>query len=212
MGLSGIVNEEIGRQLHIELNLRRELSFPEQRVVEQWHAVVHFTDEDSDLEDDFSGQVVGHAHVVKCRLGEPAVFDILDSLEADLHTVSAAVIDPRSGYPTEEVDDAIEGFGQDFLILNRVQIAKGFRGRGIGRWFAAEVINTLSPGACFVATYPAPMDDSEGLARKRVETKLRHVWSEIGFEPLNSDIMILDLNLNTLDERLQGLRQKFGAL
>lgn len=48
------------------------------------------------------------------RLGEPQVFDILDSLEADLHTVSSAVIDPASGDPTEEVEDAVEGFGQDF--------------------------------------------------------------------------------------------------
>ena len=129
MGLSGIGNDEIGSQLQIELNLRRALSFPEQRIVEQWHAAAYFTDDDSDLEDDYDGgQAVGHAHVVKCRLGEPAVFDILDSLEADLHTVSAAVIDPRSGYPTEEVEDTIEGFGQDFLILNRVQTSKGFRG------------------------------------------------------------------------------------
>ncbi|MDJ0458018.1 hypothetical protein PUN71_012460 [Arthrobacter sp. NQ7] len=93
-----------------------------------------------------------------------------------------------------------------------MQIAKGSRGRGIGRWFAAEVINTLSPGVGFVATYPAPMDDSEGLARKRAESKLSSVWSEIGFEPLNSDIMVLELNLITLDEKLEGLRKKFGAL
>ncbi|MEZ2391757.1 hypothetical protein AB6813_19850 [bacterium RCC_150] len=212
MDLSGIVNAEIGGQLRIELNLRRELSFPGHRLVEQWHAAAYFTDENADLADDDDGQVVGHAHVVKCRLGESEVFDILDSLEADLHTVSSAVIDPVSGHLAEEIEDEIEGFGQDFLILNRVKMAKGWRGRGIGRWFAAEVINTLSPGAAFAATYPAPMDDLEGPARKRAESKLRNVWGDIGFRPLSADVMILDLNVVTLDEKLHGLREKFGAL
>ncbi|MBT2520156.1 hypothetical protein [Arthrobacter sp. ISL-28] len=131
MDLSGIVDGENGGQLRIELNSRRELSFPEQRLVEQWHAAVYFADDSADLEDEDDAQIVGHAHVVKCRLGEPAVFDILDSLEPDLHAVSAAVIDPVSGCPTEEVEDEVEGFGQDFLILNRVQMAKGWRGEAL---------------------------------------------------------------------------------
>lgn len=212
MDLSETADGEIGGQLRIELNLRTELSFPEYRLVEQWHAALYFTDENAQLKDEDSGQIVGHAHVVKCRLGEPAVFDILDSLEADLHAVSAAVIDPDSGYPTGEVEDAVEGFGQDFLILNRVQLAEGLRGRGIGRWFAAEVINYLSSGAAFVATYPAPMNDSEGLERKRAQSKLRKVWGDLGFRPLKGDVMILDLNVVTLDEKLQRMRQKYGAL
>lgn len=56
------------------------------------------------------------------------------------------------------------------------------------------------------------MDDSEGLARKRAQSKLTNVWGDIGFRPLNGDVMILDLNVVTLVEKLQGLRQKFGAL
>lgn len=209
MDLSGIVDSQIGGQVRIELSLRRELSFPEHRLVEQWHASAYFTDDSDDP--DGEGQVIGHAHVVKCRLGEPQVFDILDSLEADLHTVSSAVIDPASGDPTEEVEDAVEGFGQDFLILNRVHMAKGWRGRGIGRWFAAEVIDSLSPGADFAATYPAPMDDSQGLVRKRAEAKLRSVWSDIGFQTLSGDVMILDLNLVTFEDRLRTMRKKFGV-
>lgn len=209
MDLSGIVDSHIGGQVRIELSLRRELSIPEHRLVEQWHASVYFADDSDDP--DGEGQIIGNAHVVKCRLGEPHVFDILDSLEADLHTVSSAVIDPASGDPTEEVEDAVEGFGQDFLILNRVHIAKCWRGRSIGRWFAAEVIDSLSPGADFAATYPAPMDDSQGLVRKRAAAKLRSVWSDIGFQALSGDVMILDLNLMTFEDRLRTMRMKLGA-
>jgi hypothetical protein len=211
MDLSGIVDSEIGRQIRIDLRLRRELSFPEHRLVEQWHACAYLTDDNVDSDGEVKGQVIGHAHVVKCRLGEAQVPDILDSLEADLHAVSSAVIDPVSGYPTAEVEDAVEGFGQDFLILNRVQMARGCRGRGLGRWFAAEVIGSLSPGADFAATYPAPMDDLEGLARKRAESKLRSVWGDVGFQALSGDVMILDLNLVTLEDRLVTMRKKFGA-
>lgn len=211
MDLSEIVDSEIGRQLRIELSLRRELSFPEHRLVEQWHAGAYFTDDHEDPDSEGKGQIIGHAHVVKCRLGEAQVPDILDSLEADLHAVSSAVIDPVSGYPTEEVEDAVEGFGQDFLILNRVQMAKGWRGRGIGRWFAAEVIDSLSPGADFATTYPAPMNDLQGQARKRAESKLRRIWGDIGFQALSGDVMILNLNLATFEDRLRTMRNKFGA-
>jgi GNAT superfamily N-acetyltransferase len=209
MDLTGIVDSRIGGQVRIQLSLRRELTFPEHRLVEQWHASAYFTDDNDDPNGE--GQVIGHAHVVKCRLGEPQVFDILDSLEADLHTVSAAVIDPATGDPAEDVEDAVEGFGQDFLILNRVHMAKGWRGRGLGRWFAAEVIDSLSPGAAFAATYPAPMDDSQGLIRKTAEAKLRSVWSDIGFQTLSGDVMILDLNLVTFEDRVRTMRKKFGA-
>ena len=90
-------------------------------------------------------------------------------------------------------------------------MAKSWRGRGIGRWFAAEVIDSLSSGADFAATYPAPMDDSQGLIRDKAEAKLRSVWSDLGFQTLSGDVMTLDLNLVTFEDRLRTMRKKFGA-
>jgi GNAT superfamily N-acetyltransferase len=147
------------------------------------------------------------------RCGRPAgrTPATLADLVPGTGTVGSAVIDPASGDQTEEFEDSVQGFGQDFLILNRVHMAKGWRGRGIGRWFAAEVLDSLSPGADFAATYPAPMDDSQGLVRKRAEAKLRSVWSDIGFQTLSGNVMILDLNLVTFEDRLRTLRKKFGA-
>lgn len=55
------------------------------------------------------------------------------------------------------------------------------------------------------------MDDSQGLERQRAEPKLRRVWSDIGFQPLSGDVMILDLNLVTFEDRLRTLREQFGA-
>lgn len=75
------MDSEIGSQIHIELSSRRELSLPEDRLVQQWHANAYFTADNGDPD----RKVIGHAHVVKCPLGRGQVFDILDSLEADLH-------------------------------------------------------------------------------------------------------------------------------
>lgn len=212
MDLSQITDSDIGRQVRIDLSLRKHLGSVEHRLVEQWQATAYFTADAQDLDDDADDNVIGYAHIVKCRLRENQVPDLLDFIEADLHTVSSAVLDPESGYPTEEVAAETEGFGSDFLILNRVEIAKSWRGRGLGRWFAAEALDTLSHGADFAATYPAPIDESRGEARKAAENKLRDVWGDIGFQPLSGDVMILDLNLVTLDSTLQSMRKKFGAL
>ncbi|MGO4236935.1 hypothetical protein [Pseudarthrobacter sp. YAF2] len=55
------------------------------------------------------------------------------------------------------------------------------------------------------------MDDSDGLVRKRAEARLRSVWSDIGFQTLSGDVMILDLNLVTFEDRLRTMRKKFGV-
>ncbi len=80
------------------------------------------------------------------------------------------------------MEDILEGFGENFLILDRVEMLPRWRGRGLGRWFAAEAIEVLSDGGPFVAIYASPMDESEGTARRRAESKLKGVWGDIGFE------------------------------
>jgi GNAT superfamily N-acetyltransferase len=182
------------------------LSLPEDRLVEQWNAALHLSDEDDDHE-----QVIGNAHIVRCRLGDPTVFDLLDALDGDLSAVASVVLDPSSGEPAGPVEDMIEGFGENFLILDRVEMLPGWRGRGLGRWFAAEAIEVLSDGGTFVAAYAAPMDDSEEIERRRAESKLKGVWGDIGFKPVRGNVMVLDLALVTLSNKLAELRSDFGV-
>jgi hypothetical protein len=54
------------------------------------------------------------------------------------------------------VEDLMEGFGENFLILDRVERLPWWRGRGLGGWFAAEAIEAWSDGGTFVATYASP--------------------------------------------------------
>lgn len=176
---------------------------PEDRLVEQWSAALRLSDEDD------NDQAIGHAHIVRCRIGDPRVFDLLDALDGDLSAVASVVLDPLSGEPAGPVEDMIEGFGENFLILDRVELLPGWRGRGLGRWFAAEAIEVLSDGGTFVAAYAAPIDDSEGLERRRAESKLKRVWGDIGFTPICGNVMVLDLALVTLSRRLAELRSDF---
>lgn len=189
----------------VGLSVRRALSLPEDRLVEQWNAALYLAEEDD------NEQVIGHAHIVRCRIGDPRVFDLLDALDGDLSAVASVVLDPSSGEPAGPVEDMIQGFGENFLILDRVEMLPGWRKRGLGRWFAAEAIEVLSDGGTFVAAYAAPMDDSEGTERRRAESKLKGVWGDIGFKPLRRNVMVLDLALATLSNKLAELRSDFGV-
>jgi GNAT superfamily N-acetyltransferase len=198
-------DSQIGSFLSVRLSVRRALSSPEDRLVEQWSAALYLSDKDADE------QVIGNAHIVRCRIGDPRVFDLLDALDGDLSAVASVVLDPFSGEPAGLVEDVIEGFGENFLILDRVEMLPGWRGRGLGRWFAAEVIEVLSDGGTFVAAYAAPMDETEGSERRRAESKLKGVWGDIGFEPISGSVTVLDLALVTLSNRLAELRGSFGV-
>lgn len=198
-------DSQIGSSMSVRLNLRRALSLPEDRLVEQWNAALNLSDEDD------GEQVIGNAQIVRCRIGDPRVFDLLDALSGDLSAVALAVLDPFSGEPAGPVEDMLEGFGENFLILDRVEMRPGWRGRGLGRWFAAEAIEVLSDGGTFVATYASPIDESEGTERRRAESELKGVWGDIGFEALSGNVMVLDLGLVTLSNKLDELRSGFGV-
>jgi GNAT superfamily N-acetyltransferase len=198
-------DSQLGSFLSVRLKFRRELSLPEDRLVEQWNAALYLSDEDD------NETAIGRAHIVRCRIGDPSVFDLLDALDGDLSAVASVVLDPYSGHPVEPVEDMLQGFGENFLILDRVEMLPTWRRRGIGRWFAAEAIEVLSDGSTFVAAYASPMDESEGTERRRAASKLKGVWGDLGFEPVSGHVMVLDLNLVTLSNKLKELRRAFGV-
>jgi hypothetical protein len=71
-------DSQIGSSMSVRLNFRRALSLPEDRLVEQWNAALNLSDEDD------GEQVIGNAQIVRCRIGDPRVFDFLDALSGDL--------------------------------------------------------------------------------------------------------------------------------
>jgi hypothetical protein len=58
---------------------------------------------------------------------------------------------------------------------------------------------------------PSNMDESEGTERRRAEPKLQGGRGDIGFEPLSGNVMVLDLSLVTLSNKLEQLRSGFGV-
>lgn len=209
-----IPDSELAWHLRIDLSVRRSLGDPDGTVLERWAA-------DLVLEDEEDGEpltTIGSAHLVRCQLGVPGMAMRLDDETVDLGIVGAAVLDHR-GEPAPALGD-LGGIGDRLLILDYVVLEPAWRGRGIGRWFAAELLETLSPGALFAATMASPISDTEddgetdrgeALARRRAELKLRKTWADIGFEQVSGSIMVLDLGLVALGERLAVLRTVFGA-
>lgn len=116
--------------------------------------------------------VVALMHIVKGSLLDPSLWDQLDALEADLEAVASAVLDPEAGDLKEEVEARLLGSGSSLLVLNSVTLGTEWRGHGVGVLLAGMALQVLGTDAVCVATYPAPLDGSEGQARTRAIGKL----------------------------------------
>lgn len=96
--------------------------------------------------------------------------------------------------------------------MNSVTLASRWRGYGIGALLAGEAILALDGDAHCVATYPAPLDGSQGAARERAVRKLQRVWAQIGFEPFEQGVWILDPAMVELQDAVSRLRSNFGLI
>ncbi|AMM31667.1 hypothetical protein SA2016_0982 [Sinomonas atrocyanea] len=204
MDLSTGADGGLGARLRLDLALRRSRGPQADRSVEQWTAALVLGDDDG-----MDPEILGHAAIVRCVLGLPEMAEMLDGEDAGLGTAAAAVLDPCTGEPALPLQKSLLGQGDRFLVLDSVEFEPGWRRRGIGRWFAAEALAALAPGAMFAAAIAAPMDDTEGLERKRAEAKLRRVWADLGFEPLSRGVMVLDLGTATRGEKIAVFRTMF---
>lgn len=101
--------------------------------------------------------------------------------------------------------------GNRILILNSVVCDKRFAGRQIGRWVAAEAIESLRADVALVAALAGPLDDSKGVERSRREARLRDVWASLGFVDIGDNVMVLNPALRSSHEALVTLRERFGA-
>jgi hypothetical protein len=142
-------------------------------------------------------------------------FSLLDGEEADLGLVAGTIFNVRSGRLDQELDDLIEPLGSRILILNSVRLARHWRGFGLGVLLAGTAIRKLSGGARAALCYPAPLgetdeDELSEARRERAIAKLGKVWAQLGFEHFRDGVHVLDLNLVTLEERLEQLHEKAG--
>jgi hypothetical protein len=177
--------------------------------VENWHVTVtaHVWTEDNSAD---RTEDVAHLHLVKGSLVYESLWDDLDATEADVSTVASAILDIKADDLRDEVLDRVDGSGSSVLILNSVRLATRWRGFGIGALIAGQAILGLDGDAHVVATYPAPLDGSEGEARDRAVRKLQGVWTRLGFSHLRDGVYILDPARKDLQEAMDQMRAGVG--
>jgi hypothetical protein len=76
-----------------------------------------------------------------------------DAQSGDLESIASGVLD--DGEYSDAFQETIDCSVGDLLILDRVFLARPWRGFGLGPVFAAEAIRRLSGGCCAVAPSPA---------------------------------------------------------
>lgn len=181
-------------------------------AIQSWYVTATAHDwDDRDGEGDPRPEIVADINIVKGSLDDGSLWLQLDAMAADLEAVATSVLDPDTGDLRPEVEDVVHAaVGSQLLILNSVTVHEPWRGYGVGALLAGEAILALDGDAQCVATYPAPLDPSEGLERTRAVIKLERAWAQIGFKPLHEGVWVLDPGTNELGDAVDRLRSILG--
>lgn len=210
MDASELTDHELGREMELRLECYRNLADADAGLYEVWSATGVLADMADDEQDDPDVEVV-RVRLVRCSLGGPDLWRVLDGLEADLGTVASVLLDTESGEVKDELN-VVPGLGSHLLILDKVECDSRFQGRQIGRWIASEAIGALTPGTEIVGAIAAPLNCSDDAVQKRASAKLRKVWASVGFVDVERrrHVMALNPDLRTTHDRRAVLRERFG--
>lgn len=161
---------------------------------------------------------VGGIEVVRVDLDQTrSPFGVLDGEDAELGRIAEVIFDPASGQLDPTLDAQLEPLGSRLLILKSVRLTPAWQGFGLGVLLAGIAIKTLSGGVraavCDPMPLPDPQDadidvDADPVEREVAVAVLSEVWTQLGFEHFRDGVHVLDLNLVTLDERLEWLRKR----
>ncbi|MER6421130.1 hypothetical protein [Streptomyces sp. NPDC001137] len=124
---------------------------------------------------------------------------VADAELGDLESIAAAVLD--DGEYSAAFQEAIDSPVGDLLILDRVFLARPWRGFGLGPVFAAEAIRRLFDGCCAVAAepgmaeWPDNRDEVSDADRTTAKAKVAALWESIGFHAFHGGVQLLDTSL-----------------
>ncbi|MGW8743657.1 hypothetical protein [Streptomyces sp. NPDC055794] len=124
---------------------------------------------------------------------------VADAQSGDLESIAATVLD--DGEYSEAFQETIDCPVGDLLILDRVFLARPWRGFGLGPVFAAEAIRRLSGGCCAVAAepgiaeWPENRDEVSDADRAAAKAKIAALWESIGFHTFHGGVQLLDTSL-----------------
>jgi hypothetical protein len=138
---------------------------------------------------------------------------LLDGWDAELGHIAPVIFDMEDGGLDPALDDQLEVFGTQILILHNVVLTPQWRGFGLGALLAGSAIKRLSGGARAAVCYPAPLNEPAEAASAghdddgwdQAVAALQRTWARLGFEHYRDGVCVLDLGLVTLDQRLSQL-------
>ncbi|MGV9394142.1 hypothetical protein ACWDQL_34210 [Streptomyces olivaceus] len=184
--------------------------YEDEDILENWHVSVrahHGEEEECDggctdacqqlIED---GQEVGRLRL--WRLRDYTGVDrwmVADAQSGDLESIASTVLDDDEYCAAFQ--EAIDCPVGDLLILDRVFLARPWRGFGLGPIFAAEVVRRLSGGCCAVAAepgmaeWPDNRDEVSDAYRATAKAKIAALWESIGFHAFRDGVQLLDTSL-----------------
>lgn len=144
-----------------------------------------------------NGEVVlAQAHVAVVHNNEDNALSIAEVLdEAGGDYLSYLPLFDADGDWAHDLDEVLEGFCDDLLIVESVRVAPAWRGRQLGAFLVACAVERLGQACRAAACFPAPLGGAaqQGTpAHKRAMKKLTQHWESVGFTPWKEGISLLD--------------------
>ncbi|MFG3282071.1 hypothetical protein [Streptomyces sp. NPDC048111] len=144
-------------------------------------------------------------------------YAVLADESEDLNEIAQVLLDPATGYFTDEVSELLEYSGSALLVMDRVTLREEWRGHGLGTILASEAIFRLMPGCRAVACAPGVSDlSANGLRDEaewdRITDKITRGWERIGFRPCRGGVFVLSPTSLILEEQRSQLRRRLVEL
>ena len=135
--------------------------------------------------------VVAKAQVCAVRLYAGSnLFEVLDCDSADM-TKFISLTD--GDYLTEDLEESIEGFGSQLVILERAIVSPEWRGLHLGPLVAALALEAVGGDARLFACHPGAFEFEQGtIERDTADKRLANLWTKFGFTIPHGSLLLAD--------------------
>ena len=198
--------EEIYRSYRLTFRIIRNLSpdtEPDDYICNICGEIICTEETDTESREVRAGTINGYLINVN-RIMEDGIslFDACDGHSQTVHDYGCVLFDFRRGELKRTLDEQFGGIGaSNALILDKIEVLPGHRGRGVGLAAACSFLDTFEGGCGLAVCEPYPMqfkeitpDHSEWCKKMGVESfvtdrnralaKLRTHWRRLGFQPI----------------------------
>lgn len=154
-------------------------------------------------DDDGENEVIAGTagfHLVKLDLAANegiSPFDAADTVDQELHELSAAVLDEDGDGLRQAVSDQFEYLGGDLMVIHAIDIELAHRGHNLGLVVADRLVDLYANGIVICR----PQGDDAAST-----TKLQRYFARIGFAPVAGNSAVLGLGTTSERTRVSLLR------